>query len=108
MMSRGFFTELKADPGKLGLETLLSEITKLKSVRAIGLPPDLFTDIAERRIARWRGRCAVVFPSTLRRDHAPAGDADPAGGAVLVPADRGDRLAGGAVHRPGAGDRYPG
>jgi hypothetical protein len=36
MMSRGFFTELKADPGKLGLETLLSEITKLKSVRAIG------------------------------------------------------------------------
>ena len=67
----GFFTELKADPGKLGLETLLSEITKLKGVRAIGLPPDLFTDVAERRIARWRGRCAVVFPSTLRRDHAP-------------------------------------
>jgi len=66
-----FFTELKADPGKLGLETLLSEITKLKRVRAIGLPPDLFTDVAERRIVRWRARCAVVFPSTLRRDHAP-------------------------------------
>jgi hypothetical protein len=66
-----FFTELKADPGKLGLETLLAEITKLKRVRAIGLPPDLFTDVAERRVARWRARCAVVFPSTLRRDHTP-------------------------------------
>jgi len=66
-----FFTELKADPGKLGLETLLSEITKLKRVRAIGLPPDLFTDVAEKRIARWRARCAAVFPSTLRRDHTP-------------------------------------
>jgi hypothetical protein len=66
-----FFTELKADPGKLGLETLLAEITKLKRVWAIGLPPDLFTDVAERRVARWRARCAVVFPSTLRRDHSP-------------------------------------
>ena len=35
-----FFTELKADPGKLGLETLLAGITKLKRVRAIGLPPE--------------------------------------------------------------------
>ena len=67
-----FFTELKADPGKLGLETLLSEVTKLKRVRAMGLPADLFTDVAEKRISRWRARCAAVFPSTLRRDHTPA------------------------------------
>ncbi len=39
---RGFFAELKADPGRLGLETLLEEITKLSRVRAIGLPADLF------------------------------------------------------------------
>jgi TnpA family transposase len=65
------FTELKADPGKLGLETLLAEVTKLKRVRAIGLPPDLFSDVADKRIARWRARCAGVFPSTLRRDHTP-------------------------------------
>jgi hypothetical protein len=54
-----FFTELKADPGKLGLETLLSEITKLKRVRAIGLPADLFDDVAEKRVARWRARCGT-------------------------------------------------
>ncbi len=68
----GFFTELKADPGKLGLETLLAEITKLQRIRAIALPADLFTDVAQQRIARWRQRCVGVFPSTLRRDHSPS------------------------------------
>src|SRR6266536_463490 len=66
-----FFTELKADPGKLGLETVLAEITKLKRVRAIGLPPDLFAGVAEQRISRWRSRAAAEYPSTLRRDHPP-------------------------------------
>jgi hypothetical protein len=55
-----FFAELKADPGKLGLETLLSEVIRLGRVRAVGLPADLFTDVAEKRIARWRARCAAV------------------------------------------------
>ena len=67
----GFFTELKADPGKLGLETLLAEITKLQRIRAIALPADLFVDVAQQRISRWRQRCVGVFPSTLRRDHSP-------------------------------------
>lgn len=66
-----FFTELKADVGRLGLETLLAQITKLERVRAIGLPGDLFADVAEWRIARWRARAAAEFPSTLRRDHPP-------------------------------------
>lgn len=67
-----FFTELKADAGRLGLETLLAQITKLQRVRAIGLPDDLFADAAERRISRWRARAAAEYPSTLRRDHPPA------------------------------------
>jgi TnpA family transposase len=68
---RSFFTELKADPGKLGLETLLAEITKLMRVRAVGLPLDLFTDVPERRIEVWKNRALVEYPSTLRRDHTP-------------------------------------
>ncbi|MEV4498517.1 Tn3 family transposase [Micromonospora arborensis] len=66
-----FFNELKADPGKLGLETLLGEITKLRRVRAIGLPAGLFADVAEKRVFRWRARAAAEYPSTLRRDHPP-------------------------------------
>jgi Domain of unknown function (DUF4158) len=34
----GFLQELKADPGRPGLETLLGEIAKLERVRAVGLP----------------------------------------------------------------------
>jgi hypothetical protein len=68
---RTFFTELKADPGKLGLETLLAEITKLMRVRAVGLPPDLFTDVPQWRIEVWKNRALVEYPSTLRRDHTP-------------------------------------
>ncbi len=66
-----FFTELKSDPGKLGLETLLAEIAKLNHVRAIGLHADLFADVADARIERWRARAGAEFPSTLRRDHSP-------------------------------------
>ncbi|TCO60753.1 DUF4158 domain-containing protein [Actinocrispum wychmicini] len=65
----GFFTELKADPRQLGLETLLAEIRKLGRARAIGLPTDLFTDIADKRLATWRARAVAEYPSTLRRDH---------------------------------------
>ena len=66
-----FFAQLKADPGKLSLETLLAEITKLRRVRAVGLPEGLFTDVAEQRIQYWRSRALAEFPSTLRRDHTP-------------------------------------
>src|SRR5690606_28157825 len=36
-----FFTELKADPGALGLDSLLAEVNKLQRVRALELPPEL-------------------------------------------------------------------
>ena len=68
---RTFFTELKADPGKLGLETLLAEITKLMRLRAVGLPPELFADVPEKRITVWKDRVLQEYPSTLRRDHSP-------------------------------------
>ncbi|MEU8722542.1 hypothetical protein [Streptomyces antimycoticus] len=36
-----FFTELKADPGALGLDSLLAEVNKLQRVRGLQLPPEL-------------------------------------------------------------------
>ena len=35
---RGVYAELKADPGQLGLDTLLREIAKLERIQAVGLP----------------------------------------------------------------------
>jgi hypothetical protein len=66
---RGFFAELKADPGRLGLETLLEEIAKLSRVREIGLPADLFAGYSERLVGAWRtpgsDQIRVIRPSAL-------------------------------------------
>ena len=62
----GFLVELKCDPGRLGLKTLLREIDKLERVKAIGLSPDLFADASEKLVASWRARAAKLYPSDLR------------------------------------------
>ncbi|GHB70210.1 hypothetical protein GCM10010377_71150 [Streptomyces viridiviolaceus] len=49
-----FFTELKADPDALGLDSLLAEVNKLQLVRGLRLPPELFADVSEKLVAAWR------------------------------------------------------
>ncbi|MFB7225076.1 hypothetical protein [Streptomyces sp. NPDC056227] len=51
--------KIKEAPGNVSLETMLTEIGKLLVVLAIGLPPDLFADIAPKVVAAWRARAAV-------------------------------------------------
>ncbi|WP_228566901.1 Tn3 family transposase [Nocardia sp. SYP-A9097] len=63
---RNLLAELKSDPGKVSLETLLREVDKLAAVRALELPPDLFTDASEKLVDSWRARAARSFPSDLR------------------------------------------
>ncbi|MFC9219753.1 Tn3 family transposase [Streptomyces hygroscopicus] len=62
---RTFFTELKADPGALGLESLLTEVNKLQRVRQPELPPELFGDVSEKLVSAWRARAAKEYPSDL-------------------------------------------
>ena len=59
---------VKSDPGNVSLESMLTEIKKLRAVRAIGLPPALFSSVAPKVLAGWRSRAAVESPSHLR-DH---------------------------------------
>lgn len=67
----GLLAELKADPGRLGLETLLAEIAKLERVRALGLPVDLFADTSEKRLRAWRARAGAEYPAWMRAHPAP-------------------------------------
>ncbi|MCA1679964.1 MAG: DUF4158 domain-containing protein, partial [Actinobacteria bacterium] len=62
----GVLAELKSDPGRPSLNTVLEEIDKLERVIALGLPPDLFTDCSEKLIAAWRARASAAYPSDLR------------------------------------------
>ena len=60
--------ELRSDPGRLGLETLLLEVAKLRRIRQIQLPPALFQQIPLRVLQRYRQRAASESPAALR-DH---------------------------------------
>ncbi|GGY47465.1 Tn3 family transposase [Streptomyces tanashiensis] len=57
---------LKRDPGAVGLDSLLTEITKLNDVRKLGLPDGLFADCSEKLLAAWRARAIKMYPSDFR------------------------------------------
>ncbi|MGH4020489.1 MAG: Tn3 family transposase, partial [Pseudonocardiaceae bacterium] len=57
---------IRSEPGNVSLNTMLAEVAKLETVRAVGLPADLFVDVAPRVLAGWRARVAVEAPSHLR------------------------------------------
>ncbi len=67
----GALAQLKADPGKVSLETLLREISKLNQVRELGLPSDVFANASERILEGWRARASRAYPSDFRAAAAP-------------------------------------
>jgi hypothetical protein len=64
------FSDLKADPGKANLDSLLAAIAKLKRIDDIGLTPDVFQDVPAKFIERFRQRCATESIRELRRHPA--------------------------------------
>ena len=70
-VAAGLLAELKADPGRVGLETLLREIEKLGRSVACGCPPDLFADASEKLVEAWRARATRSYPSDLRAAPRP-------------------------------------
>ncbi len=62
---------LKNEAGAATLENVLSEITKLDHIRALSLPPDLFSNISCKRILWWKQQIAVEDLSEIRRHPAP-------------------------------------
>jgi TnpA family transposase len=67
----GFLLELKSDPGRLGLETLLVEIVKLRRAKALGLSADLFTGYSENVVAQLRARAMASHPSDFQANKVP-------------------------------------
>src|SRR6266704_2265876 len=56
---------MRRDPGPVGVESAMSEIAKLQSLRAIGLPPDLFEGYTPKLGERLRRRIAAESPSHI-------------------------------------------
>jgi TnpA family transposase len=58
---------LKSDPGKAGLESIKDAVSRLQTVREIGLPDDLFKVVSPKLLERYAKRAAVEEPFELRR-----------------------------------------
>jgi len=50
---------IKSVPGNVSLESILAEIRKLTAIRAAGLPPGLFADVAPKVVSGWRARAGA-------------------------------------------------
>ncbi|GAA2440897.1 hypothetical protein GCM10010191_66280 [Actinomadura vinacea] len=59
--------DIKAHPGNVSLNSPLDEISKLKQVRAVGVPEKAFAGIGVQVINAWRARASASSPSHLRR-----------------------------------------
>jgi hypothetical protein len=57
---------IKAATGNVSLSSMLTEVSRLEAVRALGLPVGLFADVPPKVLAGWRARAAVGSPSHLR------------------------------------------
>ena len=65
------FAFLKTDPGAVGLESFLTEISKLKLIRTVGLSVDLFDESSPKLVKIYRQRAATESPYDIRK-HPPA------------------------------------
>ena len=63
--------ELRMDPGRVGLATVLQEMAKLRRIRELKLPADLFPGIAHKVLTVYRNRASVEEPSRLLAHAAP-------------------------------------
>lgn len=65
------FNNLKTDPGRTGLDSLLKEIDKLQCIRQLRLPENLFTNISQKVLHHYRQRASAEPPRELRRHPDP-------------------------------------
>jgi len=63
--------DLKADPGRVSLESVLTQIARLRRVRQVALPETVFAGVAPHLVQAYRQRAAAEPPSELRA-HAEA------------------------------------
>ncbi len=65
------FAFLKTDPGAVGLGSFLTEISKLKRIRGVGLPTNFMMYQSSKLVKTYRHRAATETPYLLRQ-HPPA------------------------------------
>ena len=59
--------QLRDDPGRASLASVQGHLTRLKIIRQLDLPADLFTQVLPHELERYRQRVTVEAPYELRR-----------------------------------------
>lgn len=62
---------LRMDPGRVGLATMLEEMSKLRRIRELKLPDNLFPGLARKVLTVYRNRASIEEPSRLRAHPKP-------------------------------------
>lgn len=62
---------LRMDPGRIGLATMLEEMAKLRLIRELKLPENLFSGISRKVLLVYRNRASIEEPSRLRAHPKP-------------------------------------
>jgi hypothetical protein len=66
-LQQSLFASLAADPGRVGLESLLAEIGKLETLRSLALPSGLLRGVHLEQVKRFRRRAEIETAWELRR-----------------------------------------
>lgn len=61
------FSDLHSDPGRIGLESIFKEVMKLKTIRKLNLPDNLFINIPQKVLTKYRNRAVSEKLPELRR-----------------------------------------
>lgn len=65
------FSELRADPGRIGLESVFREVVKLKTIQQLGLPENLFSNMPQKVVKKYKLRAVSEDIRELRRHPEP-------------------------------------
>lgn len=61
------FSELRSDPGRIGLESVFKEVVKLRTIQQLELPNDLFNNIPNKILKKYKQRVTSEDLKELRR-----------------------------------------
>ena len=70
-VAASLFSQLKTDPGPVGLNSVLKELAKLEQLTVVGLPTDLFAGIPPKVVRNYRLRAATEPLREMRLHPAP-------------------------------------
>ena len=65
------FSDLRSDPGRIGLESVFKEAQKLRTIQQLGLTDNLFTNVPQKVLKKYRQRAVSEKLPELRRHPDP-------------------------------------